>query len=59
MTSGNPNSINEAEPQHSRTPCVVIVGGGFGDLDKMAHLSTCNHVETYRRRGSVNISNSI
>jgi glutamyl-tRNA reductase len=29
------------------------------DLDKMALLSTCNHVETYGRRGSVNISNSI
>jgi NADH dehydrogenase len=32
MTTSNPSLINEAEPRNSRTPCVVIVGGGFGGL---------------------------
>jgi NADH:ubiquinone reductase (H+-translocating) len=32
MTDTNPNSINEADPQHLRVPHVVIVGGGFGGL---------------------------
>ena len=29
------------------------------DLDKMALLSTCNHVEIYDTSASVNISNSL
>jgi NADH:quinone reductase (non-electrogenic) len=32
MTDINPNAINEADPQQSRVPQVVIVGGGFGGL---------------------------
>jgi NADH:ubiquinone reductase (H+-translocating) len=32
MTNSNPSLINETDPRNSRTPCVVIVGGGFGGL---------------------------
>ena len=32
MVNNNPNSINQTGAQHSRTPCIVIVGGGFGGL---------------------------
>jgi len=32
MTNSNPSLIDEAGSRNSRTPCVVIVGGGFGGL---------------------------
>jgi NADH dehydrogenase len=32
MVNSNPGSPNEAGPRKSRTPCVVIVGGGFAGL---------------------------
>jgi len=32
MTNSNPGLIDEAGSRNSRTPCVVIVGGGFGGL---------------------------
>ncbi len=32
MVNNNPSSSNEDGPLKSRTPCVVIVGGGFGGL---------------------------
>jgi len=32
MTNSNPGLIDEAASRNSRTPCVVIVGGGFGGL---------------------------
>jgi NADH dehydrogenase len=32
MTNSNPSLIDEAGSQNPRTPCVVIVGGGFGGL---------------------------
>jgi NADH:ubiquinone reductase (H+-translocating) len=32
MVNNNPSSSNEAAPRKSRTPRVVIVGGGFGGL---------------------------
>jgi hypothetical protein len=32
MTNSKPSFIKETDPRNSRTPCVVIVGGGFGGL---------------------------